>query len=161
MKLLKAPSEAAREILRALNLPKKTVGFTLNMRTNELATLDVEMYVEAAAGEELAKVIKRYNLQAVEEPAEPGVGFSDQTVEKLIPPHRGEAKVHEMQMPDPNENVALEYHDSWLKKSTVLIAHRQMNKWIDTRTGEPLKENGRTLYAVRWWPLVAETAIAC
>lgn len=70
MKLLKANSAAARDIMRALNLPEKTVGFTLSMGSDELATLEVEMYVEAAAADELATVIKRYNLHAVEEPIE-------------------------------------------------------------------------------------------
>jgi len=67
----------------------------------------------------------------------------------------------EIQLPESGENVALEYHDTWLGKSEVLIAQRKINKWIDVRSGKPLKENGRTMYAVRWWPLVADAGIPC
>jgi hypothetical protein len=79
----------------------------------------------------------------------------------MVGPHPTEARGIYMQLPEACENVALEYYDVWLGKSEVLIAHRQMNKWIDTRSGKPLKEYGRTMYAVRWWPLVAAAGILC
>jgi hypothetical protein len=68
MALLAAPSEAARQIMRALNLPPKTVAFTLRMRAGEIATLEVETYAEADGAEELATVLKRYRLEELEEP---------------------------------------------------------------------------------------------
>ena len=68
MALLTAPSEAARQIMRALNLPKNTVAFTLRMRVGEIATLDVETYAEADGVEDLATVLRRYKLEALEEP---------------------------------------------------------------------------------------------
>ncbi len=68
MTLMRAPSEAVREILRALDLPPRTVALTLHIRTGQIVQLEVEMLVEAKAGEQLAKVLKRYRLQELEEP---------------------------------------------------------------------------------------------
>lgn len=68
MALLTANCDAARQIMRALNLPKNTVAFTLRMRAGEIATLDVETYAEADGANELATVLKRYKLEALEEP---------------------------------------------------------------------------------------------
>jgi len=68
MALLTAPSEAARQIMRALNLPPKTVAFTLRMRVGEAATLEVETYAATAGAEELATVLKRYRLEELEGP---------------------------------------------------------------------------------------------
>lgn len=68
MTLLKAPSAAALEIIRALNLPPRTVAFTLRMRMGEIATLEVETYAEAEGASELATALKRYRLQELEEP---------------------------------------------------------------------------------------------
>lgn len=68
MALLTATSEAARQIMRALNLPKNTVAFTLRMRAGEIATLEVETYAAQDGAEELATVLKRYKLEELEEP---------------------------------------------------------------------------------------------
>lgn len=66
MALLTAPSEAARQIMRALNLPKNTVALTLRMRAGEIATLEVETYAKQEGAEELATVLKRYRLEELE-----------------------------------------------------------------------------------------------
>lgn len=71
MKPLTAPSEAARKIAAALNLPKTTVAFTLRVRVGEVATLEVESYAEASCAEELATVLKRYRLEETEGPNAP------------------------------------------------------------------------------------------
>lgn len=58
-------------------------------------------------------------------------------------------------------NVALEYHDVWIGKTELLIAHRQLGRWIDNRSGVALRENGRTMFAERWWDLTPINAISC
>lgn len=68
MALLKAPSEAVSQIARALNLPKNTLAFTLRVRAGEIATLEVETYVEQGGVLELATVLKRYKLEEMGEP---------------------------------------------------------------------------------------------
>ena len=72
MDLLVAPSKAAQQIIRALNLPPNTVGFTLRMRAGEVATLEIETYCNSESAEPLATVLKQYHLQAIEEPNGPG-----------------------------------------------------------------------------------------
>lgn len=67
-RLLTAPSEAARQIMRALNLPTNTVAFTLRMRAGEIATLEVETYAEQDGAEELVTVLKRYRLEELGKP---------------------------------------------------------------------------------------------
>lgn len=68
MALLTATSKAAQQIVRALNLPPRTVAFTLRMRVGEIATLEVETYAEDDGAEELATVLKRYRLEELEGP---------------------------------------------------------------------------------------------
>lgn len=68
MTYLKAPSEAVSQIMRALNLPKTTVAFTLRVRYGEAATLEVERYAETSGAEEVATVLKRYRLEELEGP---------------------------------------------------------------------------------------------
>lgn len=63
MTLLKAPSDAAKQIMEALNLPKNTIGFTLRMRVNEVATIEVETYAEQDSVSRLCSVLKRYRLE--------------------------------------------------------------------------------------------------
>lgn len=58
-----------------------------------------------------------------------------------------------MQFPKSGETVALEFHDVFAGEPEVLIARRRLNRWIDVRSGKPLLEKGRTMCAVRWWPL--------
>ena len=70
MKILMAPSDAARQIMDALNLPKNTVAVTFRMRANEAATLEVETLVQLDGAEELVSVLKRYRLH--EKPEETG-----------------------------------------------------------------------------------------
>lgn len=72
MTLLHGSSDAARQIIRALRLPKNTVGFTLRMRAGEDAILEVETYVEQDRAEELSTVLKRYRLAEDSEPLEGG-----------------------------------------------------------------------------------------
>jgi hypothetical protein len=68
MAILTAPSDAARKIAAALNLPNNTVAFTLRVRVGEVATLEVESYAEDSGVEELATVLKRYRLEELEGP---------------------------------------------------------------------------------------------
>ena len=68
MPYLTAPSEAARQIMRALNLPKNTVAFTLRMRAGEIATLEVETYAGQEGAEDLATVLRRFKLEELEGP---------------------------------------------------------------------------------------------
>ena len=63
MAALTARSAAVRQIMRALDLPAKTVAFTLRVSAGEIATLDVEMRVEIDGAEKLATVLQRYKLQ--------------------------------------------------------------------------------------------------
>lgn len=63
MPVLKAPSDAAREIIRALNLPRNTVAFTLRMRAGEIAVLEVETHPDETVAANLAPVLKRYRLE--------------------------------------------------------------------------------------------------
>lgn len=68
MALLTANSEAAGQILRALNLPEDTIAFTLRMRAGEIATLDIETYAQQEGVTELTTVLKRYKLEEIKEP---------------------------------------------------------------------------------------------
>jgi len=68
MTIIHGTSKAVQEIARALNLPRHTKGFTLRMRAGEIATLEVETYVEADGTKELVKALKRYRLEELEEP---------------------------------------------------------------------------------------------
>lgn len=72
MAILTAPSTAAGQIAAALKLPKNTVAFTLRVRVDEAATLEVETYAEADGAEELATVLKRYRLEELGGPNEKG-----------------------------------------------------------------------------------------
>lgn len=65
--LLSAPSESARQIMQALNLPPQTVAFTLRMRAGEVATLEVETYAPQDGAEDLVNVLKRYRLEEIED----------------------------------------------------------------------------------------------
>ena len=62
MTILAAPSEAVRQIMSALKLPADTVAFTLKFRANEIATLEVERFVESEGAEELATALTRFQL---------------------------------------------------------------------------------------------------
>lgn len=68
MALLTAPSEAARSIAKALNLPKNTIAFTLRMRVGEVATLEVETHAGQEEGKALATVLQHYRLEEIEGP---------------------------------------------------------------------------------------------
>ena len=65
MTLLHTNSTAANELVKALNLPENTIAFTLRMRVGEVATLEVETYVEANE-EDLITAIKRYKIEEIE-----------------------------------------------------------------------------------------------
>ena len=68
MATLKAPSERARSIAKALNLPKNTVAFTLRMRVGEAATLVVETHPGQEEGRQLAAILQHYRLEEIEGP---------------------------------------------------------------------------------------------
>lgn len=70
MAFLMAPSEAAQQIVDAMNLPKGTVAFTFSMRTGECAMLTIESYIEQDVAEELATILKRYRLEEIEDTKE-------------------------------------------------------------------------------------------
>jgi hypothetical protein len=74
MKSLTARSEAGQQIIRALNLPKGAVAFTLRMSAFGAAKLDVESYAEQGCAETLATVLKHYRLEAIEGPNVPVSG---------------------------------------------------------------------------------------
>ena len=65
---LYAPSEAAMQIIRALNLPTNAVAFTLRMRAGEFALVEVETYATQEGVDRLATVLKRYRLEKLEGP---------------------------------------------------------------------------------------------
>jgi len=65
---LKAPSDAARSIAKALNLPKNTVAFTLSMRVGEAAKLVVETQPGQEEGKQLAAILQHYRIQEIEGP---------------------------------------------------------------------------------------------
>lgn len=69
--MLIAPSPAADEIVKALGLPSETVSLTLELRTNHLATVTAEIFVKQEAAPRIARVLKRFNLVEIDEPAEP------------------------------------------------------------------------------------------
>ena len=62
MTIVAAPCEAVRQIMRALKLPADTVAFTLKFRANEIATLEVERFVESEGAEELATALTGFQL---------------------------------------------------------------------------------------------------
>lgn len=63
-----------------------------------------------------------------------------------------------MQLPENLKTVVVEYDDKFLGKITKILAHRQLNKWINNETGQPIKENVN-LKITKWWPLPEESAI--
>lgn len=69
MALLKAPSQAASEIVEALGLPKKLVSFRLEMEVDDVATVTVRYYLEDDRLNELIPILKRYALQEITPPA--------------------------------------------------------------------------------------------
>lgn len=66
MAVLTGCSDAAFQIVQALGLPEGTVALTLKIRAGEVALLEVEMFADEKAGEELATIIKRYRLEELE-----------------------------------------------------------------------------------------------
>jgi hypothetical protein len=66
-----------------------------------------------------------------------------------------------MQYPDDLKTVALEFQDAWLGKNELLLCHRQMNRWIENRSGRPLIERAGASQVLRWWPLTDESAVSC
>jgi len=63
MKTLRAPSDAASDIVRSLGLdPSRITAITFNIRAGCAATLEVEMAVDEKTAFDLAAHIKRYKL---------------------------------------------------------------------------------------------------
>lgn len=73
MTILNASSEAAGEILRALNLPNNTISFTLRMRSGEPCKIEVESYVDFDNVKGLTTVLKRYRLEEIGEDVKRGL----------------------------------------------------------------------------------------
>lgn len=68
--MLITPSPAAGEIAKALGLPRETRWLTLDLQPDHIATVTAEIFVKQEAAPRIARVLKRFNLVEIDEPAD-------------------------------------------------------------------------------------------